>query len=147
MLTHANFLANVFNVLGEASHSFECDLPDSYGRPRKGYRFPKREACLMAMSYSYELQAKVFDRTAELEERSTIKAPTTLSGALRLAAEQAELIEKQQAQLAVAEPKALVFDTSMGDKSMSVSRFARSLPLPRQGHHDQFVRVVLLVHI
>lgn len=67
-LTHANFLAKVPKVLGETSHLFECDLPDSYGRPRRGYRFPKREACLMAMSYSYELQAKVFDRMTALEE-------------------------------------------------------------------------------
>ena len=28
---------------------------------RKVYNFPKREAMLMAMSYSYELQAQVFD--------------------------------------------------------------------------------------
>jgi len=68
-LTHANFLAKVPKVLGETSHSFECDVPDSYGRPRKAFRFPKREACLMAMSYSYELQAKVFDKMTELEAR------------------------------------------------------------------------------
>ena len=53
-LTHANFLAKVPKVLGETSHSFECDLPDGYGRSRRGYRFEKREACLMAMSYSYD---------------------------------------------------------------------------------------------
>lgn len=74
-LTHANFLAKVDKVLGETSHSFECDLPDSYGRSRRGYRFPKREACLMAMSYSYDLQAKVFDKMSELEQ--AIKAPST----------------------------------------------------------------------
>jgi hypothetical protein len=44
----------------EASAKFSADLPDSYGRARRGYRFPKREACLMAMNYSYDLQAKVF---------------------------------------------------------------------------------------
>jgi len=66
-LTHANFLAKVAKVLPDTSHSFECDLPDTYGRSRKGYKFPKREACLMAMSYSYELQAVVYDRMTELE--------------------------------------------------------------------------------
>jgi len=60
-LTQPNFLAKVAKVLGATSHSFECDVPDSYGRPRKVYNFPKREAMLMAMSYSYELQAQVFD--------------------------------------------------------------------------------------
>jgi len=68
-LTHANFLAKVPKVLGETSNSFECDVADSYGRPRKAYCFPKREACLMAMSYSYDLQAKVFDRMTALENQ------------------------------------------------------------------------------
>jgi len=31
------------------------------------YVFPKREACLMALSYSYELQAKVFNSMTALE--------------------------------------------------------------------------------
>ena len=79
-LTHANFLAKVLKVLAETSHSFECDLPDSYGRSRKGYRFPKREACLMAMSYSYELQAVVYDRMTELENQHSL--PTNYIEAL-----------------------------------------------------------------
>ena len=74
-LTHANFLAKVPKVLAETSHFFECDLPDGYGRPRKAYRFPKREACLMAMSYSYDLQAKVFDRMTALESAATPAIP------------------------------------------------------------------------
>ena len=70
-------LSHVPEVLGDACHSFECDLSDSYGRPRKFqkclgevgagnfsgtyrdvqnkerpcYTFPKREACLMSISY------------------------------------------------------------------------------------------------
>ncbi|MER1007404.1 ORF6N domain-containing protein [Pseudomonas aeruginosa] len=68
-LLHKNFLAKVPEVLGERSADFSADLPDSYGRPRRGYRFPKREACLMAMSYSYDLQAAVFDHMTALEER------------------------------------------------------------------------------
>lgn len=67
-LQHKHFLEKVTKVFSEeTSAKFSADLPDSYGRPRKGYRFPKREACLMAMSYSYELQAKVFDRMTDLE--------------------------------------------------------------------------------
>lgn len=67
-LQHKHFLAKVLQVLGEETSAiFLADLPDSYGRSRRGYRFPKREACLMAMSYSYDLQAKVFDRMTALE--------------------------------------------------------------------------------
>lgn len=103
-LEHKDFLEKVPSVLGDRSAEFSADLPDSYGRPRRGYRFPKREACLMAMSYSYELQAAVYDRMTALEQ-PVIKVPQTKSEALRLAAEQAELIERQEAALALAAPK------------------------------------------
>ncbi|QLG90744.1 phage antirepressor KilAC domain-containing protein [Pseudomonas yamanorum] len=68
-LEHKHFLDKVSEVLGERSAEFSADLPDSYGRPRRGYRFPKRESCLMAMSYSYDLQAAVFDHMTELEQK------------------------------------------------------------------------------
>nr|WP_233428439.1 transporter [Pseudomonas monteilii] len=76
-LMHKNFLAKVPEVLGVTSADFSADLPDGYGRARRGYSFPKREACLMAMSYSYELQAKVFDRMTALESKPA--APADLS--------------------------------------------------------------------
>ena len=72
-LQHKHFLAKVPEVLGaETSAKFSADLPDSYGRLQPAYRFPKREACLMAMSYSYDIQAKVFDRMTALEEQLRI---------------------------------------------------------------------------
>lgn len=92
-LTHANLLQKVDKVLGKRSHSFECDLPDTYGRPRRGYRFPKREACLLAMSYSYELQAAVFDRMTALEQRPMTQAELIAASANHLVA-----IERQQAE-------------------------------------------------
>lgn len=83
-LSHANFLAKVPKVLGDAAHSFECTGTYTNGTgavlPRKIYTFPKREACLMAMSYSYDLQAKVFDKMTALEtEKAAPAAPTTAS--------------------------------------------------------------------
>lgn len=71
-LAHADFLKKVPLVLGGGHGNFS----DTYRHPQNGqtypsYRFPKREACLMAMSYSYDLQAKVFDRMTELEQRSS----------------------------------------------------------------------------
>lgn len=82
-LRHDHFMTKVPKVLGaEGLPKFR----DTYIHPQNGqkyhcYRFPKREACLMAMSYSYELQAKVFDRMTELEEgqqkpKLTGKQPT-----------------------------------------------------------------------
>ena len=70
-LRHDNFMAKVPQVLGElGALNFKGTYRDVQNKERPCYRFPKREACLMAMSYSYDLQAKVFDRMTELE-RST----------------------------------------------------------------------------
>lgn len=79
-LRHRDFCSKVPKVLGEEmSEKFRTSLKDSYGRDQPAYRFPKREACLMAMSYSYELQAKVFDRMTELESKQTIDPMKALS--------------------------------------------------------------------
>lgn len=65
-LEHSDFLKKVPEVLGEHAGNSSCMFDVSIGngatRQSKGYRFPRREACLMAMSYSYELLAKVFDK-------------------------------------------------------------------------------------
>ncbi|MFD1691750.1 hypothetical protein ACFSHR_10060 [Azotobacter chroococcum] len=73
VLRHDHFMAKVPKVLGEAAPKFMGT--DLYANGTGGmikrdiYRFPKRESCLMAMSYSYELQAAVFDHMTALEER------------------------------------------------------------------------------
>ena len=93
-LRHRDFTAKVPKVLGEEMcEKFRTSLKDAYGRDQLGYRFPKREACLLAMSYSYELQAKVFDRMTELEQKNQTPAiPQTYSEALRLAADLVEQV-------------------------------------------------------
>jgi len=67
-LAHKNFLAKVPKVLHEEhSAKFLAQYKDTTGRTLNCYKFPRREACLMAMSYDYDAQAKVFDRMNELE--------------------------------------------------------------------------------
>lgn len=91
LLAHSDFLKKVPAVLGKDAGNFSSIYLDSMNRQKPCYRFPKREACLMAMSYSYELQAKVFDRMTELEQQVTkFQIPQTLPEALRLAADLAE---------------------------------------------------------
>lgn len=86
-LRHDHFMAKAPKVLGEeAAPKFRDSYKGKDGTTRPCYRFPKREACLMAMSYSYELQAKVFDRMTALEQRASI--PQTYAEALQLAADQ-----------------------------------------------------------
>jgi len=86
VLRHDDFLRKVPKVLGEGvSEKFRTP----YIHPQNGqtyaiYRFPKREACLMAMSYSFELQAKVFDRMTELEERERERERRPVHGQRRL---------------------------------------------------------------
>jgi hypothetical protein len=70
-LRHDNFLAKVPLVLGAVvALNFQGYYKASNGKQNLCYRFPKREACLMAMSYSYELQGRVFDRMTALETQA-----------------------------------------------------------------------------
>lgn len=155
-LTHANFLAKVPKVLGETSHSFECDLPDSYGRPRKGFRFPKREACLMAMSYSYDLQAKVFDRMTAMESALQAKpASANLSRMeliqIAMQAEQERLqLEGEkaavEAKLEVAAPKAAALDRIADtDGLLNPTCAAKALQVPPH-RVFQFMRTTAWVY-
>lgn len=132
-LQHKHFLAKVPVVLGEqTSAKFSADLPDSYGRPRQGYKFPKREACLMAMSYSYDLQAKVFDRMTALEQQAVVAAfnlPTTYAGAMRLAADMVDQRDQAHSALAIAAPKVAALDliATRAEGSVCITNAAKDL--------------------
>lgn len=108
-LRHADFLAKVPKVLGvELSEKFRSVYQDATKRTLPSYNFPKREACLMAMSYSYELQAVVFDRMTELERKELIPTLPNFSNpaeAARAWAEQYELREAATKALELAAPK------------------------------------------
>jgi len=104
-LQHKHFLDKVPLVLGDGYAEFSA----TYQHPQNKqtypmYRFPKREACLMAMSYSYDLQAKVFDRMTELEQSTKPALPdfTNPIAAARAWADQYEarlIAEKTKAQI------------------------------------------------
>lgn len=65
---HSNFMKKSEKVLGDKLVNFYEDEKYSKGT-RKILLLPEREACLMAMSYSYELQAYVFDAWQELKNK------------------------------------------------------------------------------
>ena len=103
-LRHADFMAKVPKVLGwELSEKFRSVYTDTTGRTLPCYRFPKRDACLMAMSYSYELQAQIFDRMTAMEE--ALKAQNLPSYAIDDPIERAKkwIEEEKQKQLAIQE--------------------------------------------
>lgn len=133
-LRHRDFTAKVPRVLGEEmSGKFRTSLKDAYSRDQPGYSFPKREACLMAMSYSYELQAKVFDRMTELEARPAQLSPANMSRLqlieLAMQAEQ----ERLQLELKVdaLAPKAEALDriATHADGAMCVTAAAKLLQM------------------
>lgn len=77
------------------------------------YLIGKRDTYVLVAQLSPEFTARLVDRWQELEQEKTapqFAIPTTLSGALRLAAEQAEVIEVQAAQLAAAAPAVAFVD-------------------------------------
>lgn len=106
-LRHDHFMVKVPKVLGEVAPKFLGTTFYTNGAgarvTRAIYSLPKREACLMAMSYSYELQAKVFDKMTELEQKAkepalpAIKNPQTAALMYALA-KQDELEQEQQRQ-------------------------------------------------
>lgn len=103
-LAHYDFLKKVPMVLKGGEGNFSSSYKSAQNKDLPCYVFPKREACLMAMSYSYEIQAKVFDRMTALEKKlqantvpAAISVPQTFAEALQLAADQQRLIERATA--------------------------------------------------
>ena len=75
------------------------------------YSIGKRDSYVIVAQLSPEFTARLVDRWQELEQQAGNPAiPQTMSAALRLAADQADQIEVQQAQLAVSQPKAEALD-------------------------------------
>ena len=98
-------IVNMLELLNKDASSFGYIYLDSYKREQSGYRLPYDETICLLTGYDVKARMAVIKRWQELETGPAFQVPTTLSGALRLAAEQAEIIEQQAAQLAYAAPK------------------------------------------
>lgn len=130
-ISHNDFMKKVPKVLGEGVGKFS----HTYTHPQNGqvypkYDFPEREATLMAMSYSYELQAKVYDAWAAAKE--ALKKPvfelmdTSTHAKAKLAYLQTEvklteaslLLEDKSKELAAALPAVSFRDAVVADDTM-----------------------------
>lgn len=92
---------------------------DSMGRTAKEYLLGKRDSYVVVAQLSPEFTAKLIDRWQELEDQQSPQIPTTLSGALRLAADQAEQIEQQQKAIEQARPAVEFVDRYVASDSGS----------------------------
>lgn len=147
-LEHADFLKKVLQVLGqELAGKFSCKFVVATGnggeRTSPGYCFPKREACLMAMSYSYELQAKVFDRMTALEQSRT-QMPALPNFADPVAAARAWADAKEGEQrasqaLALAAPKAEFVDLYVDTRDTKGFRDVCKLLGAQEGEFRDFL--------
>lgn len=76
VVTHHDFMKKVKIVLEGDEGKFSCVYRGGNGQMRPMYAFPKREATLMAMSYSHEISAQrdslqldgMFDKREALDE-------------------------------------------------------------------------------
>jgi phage antirepressor YoqD-like protein len=141
-LRHDDFLRKVPEVIGEErarnfSATFPVPGPNGATRQSKGYRLPKREACLMAMSYSYDLQAKVFDRMTALESAAPAARELSRMELIQIAMQSEEAYLKAEAEkhaaeqaLALAAPKVAAQERlSAADGSMCVTNAAKQLKM------------------
>ena len=80
------------------------------GQTYDEYLLDKDTSLTLLLGYDAVARMKVVKRWQELEAQQAPKLPQTMAQALRLAAEQAEQIEAQQEQLALAAPKVAFVD-------------------------------------
>lgn len=105
---HKHVLENIRKVLEECeidSAGFSAQYKDSTGRVLPCFNLPRRECDLIIAGYSAKYRLAIIDRWQELENETAFTIPSTLSGALRLASEQAEKLEAQSILLEEQKPK------------------------------------------
>jgi phage antirepressor YoqD-like protein len=124
-LTHKNFIVKIKKVLPDTHDSFESSVNfDGYqGQPRtkQVYNFPRREATLLAMSYSYKLQAAVYDAWTAAENlvKDVVKVlPVNYIEALELlvSSEKAKVV--MSIKLEEAAPKVAFHDAVVADATV-----------------------------
>jgi phage antirepressor YoqD-like protein len=105
---HRHILRDARALLSELGLS-EDGYAQTWADPQNGQRYPmlalpKRETLILVSGYSITMRARIIDRWQELEAAAGPAIPRTMAEALRLAADQAEEIERQALQIEAARP-------------------------------------------
>ncbi len=105
---HDNVVADIRKMLEELgldALKFQGIYLDSMNRQQVELHLTRELTDTLLTGYSAKLRLVVVRRWHELEAQAAPAIPQTMAQALRFAAEQAEQLEQQQAQLALAAPK------------------------------------------
>ena len=111
---HRHVLRDLDVLRGQLGDMF-AGSAQTWTHPQNSQRYPEyvldkdTTLCLVA-GYDALVRMRIIKRWQELEAQQAPKLPQTMAQALRLAAEQAEQIEAQQEQLALAAPKVAFVD-------------------------------------
>lgn len=101
---------------------------DSKGEKRPCYEFGKKGAMQLALKYDAVTRYKVIEKIEELENKA--KLPQTFAQALRLAADQVEIIEAQKQVIAEAKPKADYVDRILNSEGLlTITQIAKDYGL------------------
>jgi anti-repressor protein len=96
------------------------------------YLVCKRDSYIIVAQLSPEMTAKLVDRWQELEAQQSFKIPQTLSGALMLAAQQAEQLEQLQLQVTNDAPKVeFAMAVRRMEGSCQIGEFCKALGIGR----------------
>ena len=105
---HGHICRDIRSMLEEMGEGGESRFGSSYlseqNKQVTCYLLPKRECLILASGYSVKLRAAIIDRWAELEAVSAFSIPKTYAEALRLAADQHEVIQTQALQIESQKP-------------------------------------------
>ena len=111
---HRHVLRDLDVLRGQLGTMF-AGSAQTWTHPQNSQRYPEyvldkdTTLCLVA-GYDAVVRMRIIKRWQELEAQQAPKLPQTMAQALRLAAEQAEQIEAQQEELALAAPKVAFVD-------------------------------------
>lgn len=113
---HSHVMRDIRNILEQGVSESNFGLgsySDANGQNRPCYFLTKKGCLILASGYDALLRERIINRWEELElekKQELPKLPQTFAEALRLAAEQAEQLEKQQARIEEMKPKEEFFD-------------------------------------
>lgn len=125
---HDHVLRDIKKMIDNPNLGFAAESgfykPSGTGRNYKQYLLPRRSCDLLVMSYSVEIQARVYDRWQELESKQAPQIPQTYAEALQLAADQAKQLELAAPKVAFVDN--LVDRTSLMNATQVAQKHKRS---------------------